>query len=194
MQNSHTYVSLYMFHLNIAIQTYVSGFSCSFAIPHQKYGIDKEVIKENLKTFKNAKRRFAEEKVGNTIIIDDYAHHPTEIRETLKAVKRKYKDRRVVVVFKPNTYSRTKDFTDEFVEALKVADKVYMTEIDCNREKQSDYPGVTSHLILDKIDGGEIISEETVDKLKVETNSVVCFMSCAYVNHLIDGFKEILEK
>ena len=160
----------------------------------KKYGIDKETIKENLKTFKNAKRRFAEEKIGNTIIVDDYAHHPTEIRETLKAVRRKYKDRRIVVVFKPNTYSRTKDFKNEFVEALSIADKVYMTEIDSNREKQSDYPGVTSNLILDEIEGGEIISEETIEKLAKEKDSVVCFMSCAYVNHLIDGFKEILEK
>ena len=160
----------------------------------KKYGIDKEIIKENLKTFKNANRRFAEEKIGNTIIIDDYAHHPTEIRETLKAVKRKYKDRRVVVVFKPNRYSRTKDFTEEFVNSLSTADKVYLTEIDSNREKQSDYPGVTSHLILDRISGGEIISEETIDKLKDEKDSVVCFMSCAYVNHLIDGFKEVLKK
>lgn len=160
----------------------------------RKYGVEKEKIKESLKTFQNAKRRFAEEKVGNTIIIDDYAHHPTEIRETLKAVRRKYKDRKVVVVFKPNTYSRTKDFTDDFVEALKIADKVYMTEIDSNREKQSEYPGVTSNLILDKIEGGEMISEETINKLEKEKGSIVCFMSCAYVNHLIDGFKEILEK
>ena len=79
------------------------------------YGISKEQIKNSFKTFKNAKRRFAEEKVGNAIIIDDYAHHPTEISATLDAVKRKYKDRRVVAVFKPNTYSRTKDFTNEFV-------------------------------------------------------------------------------
>lgn len=114
------------------------------------YGISKEQIKNSFKTFKNAKRRFAEEKVGNAIIIDDYAHHPTEISATLDAVKRKYKDRRVVAVFKPNTYSRTKDFTNEFVTALSKADKVYLTEIDCNRERQSDYPGVTSNLIVEK--------------------------------------------
>ncbi len=160
----------------------------------KKYGVEKDQIKESLKTFKNAKRRFAEEKIGDTVIIDDYAHHPTEIRETLKAVRRKYKDKRVVVIFKPNTYSRTKDFTDDFVNALTIADKVYLTEIDSNREKQSDYPGVTSNLILDRIDGGEIISEETVNKLEKEKGSIVCFMSCAYVNHLIDGFKELLEK
>ena len=157
------------------------------------YGISKEQIKNSFKTFKNAKRRFAEEKVGNAIIIDDYAHHPTEISATLDAVKRKYKDRRVVAVFKPNTYSRTKDFTNEFVTALSKADKVYLTEIDCNRERQSDYPGVTSNLIVEKIKGAEIISEDTIDKLKNEKDSVVCFMSCAYVNHLIDAFKEIIK-
>ena len=160
----------------------------------KKYGIDKEVIKDSLKTFKNAKRRFAEEKVGSTIIIDDYAHHPTEIKETLKAVKRKYPNKRLVVVFKPNTYSRTKDFKNQFVESLSIADKVYLTEIDSNREKQEEYPGVTSHLILDEIKNSELISEETIDKLKDEKESVICFMSCAYVNHLIDGLKEVLNK
>ena len=160
----------------------------------RKYGIDKEIIKESLKHFQNAKRRFAEEKIGNTIIIDDYAHHPTEIRETLKAVRRKYPDKRLVVVFKPNTYSRTKDFKDQFATSLSIADKVYMTDIDSNREKQSDYPGVTSNLVLDKIEGGEIISEETINKLEKEKDSIVCFMSCAYVNHLIDGFKKLIEK
>ena len=114
-------------------------------------------------------------------------------KEAYHAVKRKYKDRRVVAVFKPNTYSRTKDFTNEFVTALSKADKVYLTEIDCNRERQSDYPGVTSNLIVEKIKCAEIISEDTIDKLKNEKDSVVCFMSCAYVNHLIDAFKEIIK-
>ena len=155
----------------------------------KELGIQKEKIYEALKTFKNAKRRFAIEKVRNTIIIDDYAHHPTEIRVTLEAARQKYPDKRLVVVFKPNTYSRTKDFKDDFVDALQVADKVYLTEIDCNREKQSDYPGITSHIITDKIEGAEIIDEDHIDKLGNELNSVVCFMSCAYVDKLIESFK-----
>lgn len=159
----------------------------------REIGISKEDIEKYLETFKNAKRRFAEDKAGEAIIVDDYAHHPTEIKVTLNAVKQKYPDKRLVVVFKPNTYSRTVDFTEEFVEAFNVADKAYLTEIDCNREKQEDYPGVTSHMIIDKLNDGDIISEETIDKLKDEKDSVVCFMGCAYVDSLIAAFKDIMK-
>lgn len=162
---------------------------CAAILICKELGIPKEKIYEALKTFKNAKRRFAIEKVRNTIIIDDYAHHPTEIKVTLEAARQKYPDKRLVVVFKPNTYSRTKDFKDEFVEALQVADKVYLTEIDCNREKQEDYPGITSSIITNEIEGAEIIDEDHIDKLGNELNSVVCFMSCAYVDKLIESFK-----
>jgi len=156
-------------------------------------GISKEMIKSSLQTFQNAKRRFAEEKTGDTVIIDDYAHHPTEIKVTLDAIKQKYPNKRLVVVFKPNTYSRTKDFTNEFIDAFSIADKTYLTEIDSNREKQEDYPGVTSNIILDGLTDGEIISEDTIDKLKNESESVVCFMGCAYVDKLIDGFKNLFK-
>lgn len=157
----------------------------------KEIGISKEDIEKYFKTFKNAKRRFAEEKVEDTIIVDDYAHHPTEIKVTLNAVKQKYPDKRLVAVFKPNTYSRTVNFTDEFVSALSIADKVYLTEIDSNREKQEDYPGVTSSMIIDKLPNGDIISEDTINKLDNEKDSVICFMSCAYVDSLINAFKEI---
>ena len=159
----------------------------------REVGIDLEDIKNYFESFQNAKRRFAEDKVGDTIIIDDYAHHPTEIKVTLNAVKQKYPDKRLVVVFAPNTYSRTKDFTMEFVDAFNVADKAYLTEIDCNREKQEDYPGVTSHIIIDKLNNGDIISCETMNKLKDEKESVVCFMGCAYVDGLISAFKDVMK-
>ena len=155
-------------------------------------GISKETIEKTLQTFKNAKRRFAEEKVKDTTIIDDYAHHPTEIKVTLEAIKQKYPDKKLVVVFKPNTYSRTKDFTKEFISSLSIADKVFMTEIDSNRERQEDYPGVNSNIILDHIKDGEIIDEKSISKLLPYKNDVICFMSCASVSHLIEEFKKII--
>ena len=158
----------------------------------KELGIEKDKIQQALLTFKNAKRRFAIEKVGDTIIVDDYAHHPTEIKATLEAVKQKYPDKRLVVVFKPNTYSRTRDFKDEFVSALSIADKVFLTEIDCNRETQEEYPGVTSHMIIDEIKDAEIIDEDSINKLSNELNSVICFMSCAYVDHLINALKKLI--
>ena len=159
----------------------------------KELGLEKDTIHNLLETFHNAKRRFAEEKVNDCIIIDDYAHHPTEIKATLEAVKQKYPNKRLVVVFKPNTYSRTKDFKDEFIDAFSLADKTYLTEIDCNRERQEDYPGITSHIIVDNLKNGDMISLDTIDKLKDETSSVVCFLSCAYVDNLIDSFKNIIK-
>ena len=159
----------------------------------KELGLRVEKIHELLETFHNAKRRFAETKIGNCVIIDDYAHHPTEIKVTLEAVKQKYPKKRLVVVFVPNTYSRTKDFKTEFVEAFNIADKTYLTEIDCNRERQEDYPGITSHLIVDNLKNGDMISMDTIDKLKKEKDSVVCFMSCAYVDNLIDSFKNLIK-
>ena len=160
----------------------------------KEIGLEKDTIEKILKTFKNAKRRFAEQRVGESIIIDDYAHHPTEIKVTLEAVKQKYPNKRLVVIFVPNTYSRTRDFKDEFIEAFKIADKTYLTEIDCNREKPEDYPGISSSIIISGLESGEIISESTIDKLLKEKDSVVCFMGCAYVDGLINAYKEELQK
>ena len=159
----------------------------------KEIGIEKEKIYEALKDFQNAERRFAIQTYENTIIMDDYAHHPTEIKVTLEAVRQKFPNKRVVVVFKPNTFSRTRDFKDEFIDALNVADKAYLTEIDCNREYPSDYPGVTSKLIVDGLRDGEMISEETIDKLEPELDSVICFMGCAYVDGLINKLKEFIK-
>ena len=158
----------------------------------KEIGISYEDIHKALETFVNAKRRMETTVIGDTTIIDDYAHHPTEIKATLEGIKQKYPNKKIVVVFRPNTYSRTKDFTNEFIDALQVADKVYMTEVMANREKQEDYPGVGSHMIADNIPNSEMVEEETIDKLLKEKGNVVAFMGCADNSHLISGFKELL--
>lgn len=155
-------------------------------------GIEEEQIEKALGNFQNAKRRFAIEQVNDTIIIDDYAHHPTEIKVTLEAVKQKYPDKKLTVIFKPNTYSRTKDFTNEFVEAFGIAENVFLTEIESNREKQEDYPGVSSHLITDKLKNSQILDENNLEIMKDYKDNVICVMSCADVSHLIDNLKEVL--
>ena len=160
----------------------------------REIGIPKEKIYNSILTFKNAKRRFAIDRVDKTIIIDDYAHHPTEIKATLEAAKQKYPNKKIVAIFKPNTYSRTRDFTDKFAEALSIADKVYLTDIECNREDPNDYPGITSKIILDKIEDAELIDEDSVSKLENDLNSVICVMSCAYVDKLISNIKDFIEK
>lgn len=154
--------------------------------------IDAITIAKLLKTFKNAKRRFAIENVNDTIIIDDYAHHPTEIRVTLEAARQKYSNRELIAVFKPNTYSRTAKFYKEFADSLNIADKTYITEIDCNREKKEDYNNISSKIILDLLKNGEMISDSSVMKLLQHKKAVICFMSCASISHMKDSYKELL--
>ena len=151
-------------------------------------GIDIKKIEELLKDFHNAERRFQEEIVGDSIIIDDYAHHPTEIKVTLEAAKAKYKDRPLIAVFKPNTYSRTKEFPKEFGDALNVADYIYVTEVDSNREKQEDYPGVSTQMILDNTKNGKIITDTDTSALLDYEKPVICMMSCASISHLKEDY------
>lgn len=153
-------------------------------------GIDLDKITELLQDFHNAERRFQEEVVGDSIIIDDYAHHPTEIKVTLEAAKAKYKDRPLIAVFKPNTYSRTKEFPKEFGDALNIADYIYVTEIDSNRERQDEYPGVSTQMILDNTKNGKLISDTDTTELLQYEKPVICMMSCASISHLKEDYKK----
>lgn len=135
----------------------------------------KEVAK-NLKTFPGAKRRFKETVIGDIVTIDDYAHHPTEVKVTIKAAKQKYPDKEIVAILKTHTLSRTKEFAEEFAEALNLADKSYIMDVGVDRE-ETGYDDVTYEVILDKLNNGEYISLETVDKLLVHENAVLLFMS-----------------
>lgn len=157
-------------------------------------GLTKDEIKELLSSFKNATRRFQETIIGNTIIVDDYAHHPTEVKVTLEAIRQKYPDKKLTVVFRPNTYSRTARFKDEFANALKVADKVYLTPILCDRENPLDYPPIKSEDIMEQISDSELVNDDSVNKILKDKDGVVAFMGCATMSHLIENFKNELNK
>ena len=84
-------------------------------------GIDTELVKHGLLSFQGVKRRFTEKNVGSQILIDDYAHHPTEIKATIEAARQKYPDKEIVAVFQPHTFSRTQAFLESFAESLEVS-------------------------------------------------------------------------
>ena len=138
---------------------------------------DAKAVAKALKTFKGAKRRFTETIVKDNVIIDDYAHHPNEVKATIKAVKQKYPDKKLVTIFQPHTFSRTKEFAEQFANIMNLADYSYVMDIHPAREKQEDYPDVTSKLILDNLEHGESITIDDSDKLKNYTNTVLLFMS-----------------
>ena len=157
------------------------------------YDIDKKVIKDTLEHFIPAKRRFNETIIGSNVIIDDYAHHPTEIRVTYDSAHQKYPDKQIVAIFLPNTYSRTEALFDDFVKSLSLYDKAYLMDISCDRERQEDYPNINSQKLVDKIPNSEMISLDTIDKIKSYHDTVLCFMSCAYISPMIEKAKEIIK-
>ena len=108
-------------------------------------------IADGLASFRGVGRRFDVIGEANGImVIDDYAHHPTEVAATIRTAKESY-ERRVIVVFQPHLYSRTRDFTVQFAEALALADECVLVDIYPAREKP--IPGVTSESIQTKADG-----------------------------------------
>lgn len=155
-------------------------------------GVDAEKIHSLLHTFKNAKRRFKEKKFGSVVTIDDYAHHPTEIRVTIESARQKYPNKEIVAVFLPNTYSRTKALMSDFISALKTADKAYVMDIHSDRERKEDYPKVSSDEIIKNVPNAEKISLDTVDKLLKHKNAAICFMSCTNIYELLDKYEALL--
>lgn len=152
----------------------------------------KEVSRE-LKTFKGAKRRFSETIVGNNVVIDDYAHHPNEVKASIKAVKQKYPNKKILAIFQPHTFTRTLEFASELAEVLNIADEAYVLDIHPAREKQEDYPNVTSNLIVDKLKNGKLIKIDDYDLFKNLENTVILFMSpndiSSLENKVIDIYK-----
>ena len=156
-------------------------------------GVDIDTIEKSLLNFKNAKRRMETRTIGDTIIIDDYAHHPTEIKVTLEAIRQKYPNKILTVIFRPNTYSRVKDFYREFASSLLVANHIYLTKVSSNRESSLDYPNIESNMIGDLIVGCKYVEEDTINILEPEIGNVVCFMGCADNSKLISGFIDLLK-
>lgn len=139
--------------------------------------LDVKEVSKLLKTFHGAKRRFTETVVDDTIIIDDYAHHPNEVKATIKSIRQKYPDKKLVTVFQPHTFSRTKEFANALASAMNLADYSYVLEIYPAREKQEDFEGVTSKLIIDQLDHGEAITMNDSSTLAQYKGSVILFMS-----------------
>ena len=152
--------------------------------------LDKEIVKEQVLKIEHAKRRFIEEKFKSNILIDDYAHHPTEVKVTIEAARKKYPDRQIIAIFKAHTKSRVKYFYKEFANALNLADKAYVMDIGEDR-KEVGYDDITADLIINLLNNGEHISLETADKLLEYKNSVLLFMSSKDIYILENKYKEI---
>lgn len=105
-----------------------------------------------LRSYKGAARRFElKGEAGDVTVIDDYAHNPPKVRAALQAARARYPERRLVVYFQPHTYSRTQALIGEFAHAFAEADRVLIGDIYPSRERQADFPAVTTHWLVDQI-------------------------------------------
>ncbi len=114
-------------------------------------GLQPDRIIAGLALYSGMRRRFQIRYKGphGLLVIDDYAHHPSEVKATVRAAREGWKEHRIVAVFQPHLFSRTAEFADEFGWALSRADAVYVAGIYPSREQASDYPGVTGELVAE---------------------------------------------
>lgn len=138
--------------LGVPVEINIENAIAALAACHLTGDMKADAAKEAIATFKGPKRRFEfwlKETSPVKAIIDDYAHHPDELKASINSVKALYPGRKLTVAFQPHLYSRTRDFAPEFAEALSLADEVILLDIYPARE--APIPGVTSKIIFDRI-------------------------------------------
>ncbi|MDP3468851.1 MAG: UDP-N-acetylmuramate--L-alanine ligase [Daejeonella sp.] len=157
-------------------------------------GIDPEKIKRALASFLGVKRRFEYILKGQKhIYIDDYAHHPEELRACIQAVKTLYPGKKLTTIFQPHLFTRTRDFAEGFSEVLSMTDELIMLDIYPARELPIE--GVSSAMILDKvsIEAKQILSkEQTLDYIRSQKPELLLTVGAGDIDTLIVPLKEIL--
>jgi UDP-N-acetylmuramate--alanine ligase len=152
------------------------------------YGIPLEKIKHYLSTFKGVKRRFSYKiKSENFVLIDDYAHHPTEINAVENSVREMYPDEQILVVFQPHLFSRTRDFVGDFASALTKFDEILLLDIYPARE--IPIAGVDSNWLLSKIENRHkklTQNKNLVKDIKNSSAKVVVMLGAGDIGVLIN--------
>lgn len=154
-------------------------------------GIPANVIQERLNTYGGVKRRFTETVIGNNVLVDDYAHHPTEIAATLQSARQKYPTKEIVAIFQPHTFTRTQAFLQNFADSLSEADAVYLCDIFGSAREQAGALSIEDLRVL--IEGGKVIQTEAIEQLQQHTNAVFLFMGAGDVHKYQDAFERVLK-
>lgn len=157
-------------------------------------GMKPEAIVEGLQAYKGINRRFVIEEIGENVLIDDYAHHPTAIHNMIAAAKAKYPDKKVIALYKPDRYSRLQYFLDGFAKSLNEADQAIVLDFPANARPEDETITVTIDDLLNKLNDGMLldISEESAKKLEEMGPAVYLFMSSKDIYLLRDKLKNNL--
>lgn len=153
-------------------------------------GVDFETLKRGIANFKGIKRRYTKHNFENgKIYIDDYAHHPTELNAVIGSIKTFYPDKKLLVVFQPHLFSRTRDFADGFAESLNNADELILLDIYPARELQENFEGVSSKWLSEKIKlvNKEVSTlDEAFEKIKEKNFDVLLTVGAGNIDTLHD--------
>jgi UDP-N-acetylmuramate--alanine ligase len=185
--------------LNMGGMHNVENATAAVAVAHQ-LGIEDEKIKKAIETFKGVKRRFEYivRKPG-LVFIDDYAHHPEELRALISGAKGLFAGMKCTIVFQPHLYTRTRDFADGFAESLDLADEVFLLPIYPARELPIE--GVSSEQIAKKMEAGKAVvcSKEELLKIiksKIDHNDLELLVTAGAgdIDALLRPIEEIIDK
>jgi UDP-N-acetylmuramate--alanine ligase len=158
-------------------------------------GITEEKIKAAVAAFRGVKRRFEYIiKKDELVMIDDYAHHPEELRALITGAKTLFPSKKCTVIFQPHLFSRTKDFADGFAEVLSLADEVILLPIYPAREKPVE--GVNSEMILNKMTNNnkKVLSKEALlNWIKNNKLELLITAGAGDIDNLIEPIKKYLE-
>ena len=159
-------------------------------------GVTPEEIRQGMASFAGPRRRFDFHlRTDRVALIDDYAHHPAELRQSILSVKELYAGRKVTGIFQPHLYSRTRDFADDFARSLSLLDELILLDIYPAREKP--IPGVTSRIIFDKVTIPDKIlcdKRELLDVIARGRYEVVLMVGAGDIDRLVEPVREILCK
>ena len=161
----------------------------------KKLNMEDSNIKASIQSFKGVKRRFTYVLKTPKVLIDDYAHHPVEIKEVKKTVLNLYKNKKVTVIFQPHLFSRTRDLMDEFADVLADFYEIILLEIYPAREKP--IPGISSSVLLDKIinKNKKLLSDnELYENVKRSKSDVFLMLGAGDIAEKVGRIKKLIKK
>ncbi len=162
----------------------------------QLAGCTADELRIGMKTYGGVDRRFDFKiKTDRLVLLSDYAHHPKEIYQSARSLRELYKDRHITAIFQPHLYTRTRDFYQDFADALSQLDEVILTEIYPAREQPIE--GVTSQLIYDRLRPGiekQIVSkDQVIDLVKGRSFDVLVILGAGDLDNLVPQIARILQ-
>jgi UDP-N-acetylmuramate--alanine ligase len=164
----------------------VSNATAAIALCLNSLKLSAKQIAEGVMSFKGVKRRF--EFLKNSpeqVIIDDYAHHPEEIKAIIRSVRTLYPEKKITGIFQPHLFSRTRDFAQEFAQSLSEVDELILMDIYPAREKPIE--GITSEWLLSLVKNQNkslMNQEQILEKIKLESPELVLIMGAGDIDRL----------